>query len=241
MLETSEIIQRDEPPKVSVRDIFNGIFSGIVSFRLKRIDSRRFWPLLVFFLLILVTISHEANYAASFEIVSLRFMGWPYAIAINIAIFVSEYFMGWKGTNRYAWWTFIASTLGSGLMNVAYILPWDKSGWNEFFAWIYALLPTILIVFIGFLSSAVNKMAITQERRWETDAEKNERKYTCFCGDSFPRSIDLAQHTRGHIKELRSLSISPLESLQYLKETYPDAKEYPTIGKIKQWTGEKQK
>jgi len=241
MIETPEIVQRDSP-RVSIKDILGDITGSILSFRIRRIDNRRLWPLLVFFLLILVTISHEANYAASFEVESLQFMGWPYAIALNLAIFVAEYFMRWNATRRYAWITFVLASLGSGLTNVAYIHPWDISGsaWNGFFAWIYALLPTLLIIAVGFLSSEVNKMATTQEKRWETQAGKDEKKYSCFCGSSFSKSIELAQHTRAHITELKSLNVSALKSLQYLKEAYPDTKEYPPIGKIKQWIEKKE-
>jgi len=215
------------------------IFDFLKNIRIKRLDPRRFWPLIVFGLLILVTISHEASYAASFEIGSLEFMGWPYAIAINIAIFVSENFMRLSSVKNRALWVFIAATLGSGLMNVAYIHPWDIVGWqNQLFAWVYALLPTTLIVLVGWLSSGVNKIATSQEKRWETEANKEDSKYICFCDAGFDKPIQLANHTKQHTKELRELNVEKaIDALGYLKSAYPDAKKYPSIGKVRQWLG----
>lgn len=217
------------------------IFEIISNFRLhriRRIDTRRIWPLSVILLIVLVTITHEAKYAGDFEVIGLQFIGWFYAIAINMAIIVSEYFTQWKSTRKPAWIVFGIATVGSGALNIAYVKPWNNSGFDAVFAWIYSLLPTILIVFLGFLSSNVAKIARTQEARWERESTDDQTaEYECFCGEKFHKPIQLANHTKKHIAELKQNSHieSGVSALVYFKENYPDAGNYPVMDKLNKW------
>ena len=230
---------------ITARDIVNEwIVLGLLklsSFRFKRIDSRRLWPLLTILIIAAVTITHEATFAGSFEEPGFEFIGWPYAIAINMAIIISEYFMGWKTSRRAAWVTFIVATFGSGALNVAYVKPWEASNWwDAIFAFIYALLPTILIIFLGLLSSKVGKLASSREASWarEEEKEKDDRQkaYQCFCGEGFEQPIQLAGHTRKHIAELRKGQVTALpQAIALWQGIYPEASEFPDAEKINGW------
>ena len=208
-------------------------------FNIKRIDTRRLWPLFVIVMIVSVTITHEAEYAGTFEIEGLENIGWRYAIAINLAILVGEFFTSWSTTRKFAWSVFIASTVGSGALNIAYIKPWNSTGPDMAFAWIYALLPTILIVLLGFLSSNVAKIAKTQEKKWEREAQAalDPKEYKCFCGEVFSTPIGLANHTKKHIAELRDQPNikNGVSVLVYLKNTYPNVRYYPEITKLNEW------
>jgi len=210
---------------------------NIKDHKIKRIDARRIPPLLVILIIVSVTITHEATYAGSFETNGFQFIGWPYAIAINLAIIIGEYFIQWKSSRIAAWATFIIATLGSGALNIAYIKPWEYSGFDAVFASIYSLLPTIIIVCLGLLSSRVGKIAKTQEARWERESD-NEDQYECFCGEKFSKPIQLANHTKKHITELKQQPniINGVNALVYFKQTYPNATYYPDMKKLNGWT-----
>lgn len=222
----------------SIRDRIRGLileFLDSLEWRKKRRDSRRLYPLLTIALFIAVTITHEATYASSFEQAGFRFIGWPYAIAINISILVTEFFLQWKTTRRWAWIGFGISTIGSGMMNVAYVQPWLRA--DAFFAWVYALLPTAIIVVLGFLSSGAGSLASRQEARWEKEDEAP--RYDCFCGESFSKPIQLANHTKKHASEVRAMEgVSAMGAIEKLRKLYPNGKDYPSIPKILEWRGE---
>lgn len=210
--------------------------------RSRRIDARRFLPLFVIGLFIAVTITHEAYYAGSFEQEQYRLIGWSYAIAINLSILVTEYFTRWKTTRRWAWLAFCTATIGSGMMNIAYIRPWELVNVNSLFAWVYATLPTIIITLLGFLASNVSKLAGAQESRWRTQEERSIEKHVCFCGESFSRPIELAQHTREHIGEIQRAEekkefSGTLGAIEYLKRRYPnvDKEQLPDVNTIAKW------
>ena len=209
------------------------------SFNIKRIDTRRFWPLLIIILVVSVTITHEAEYAGTFEQDGLESIGWRYAIAINLAIVVGEFFTSWASTRQWAWAVFFVATVGSGLLNIAYVKPWNISNVDMWFAWIYAVLPTIIIVVTGFLSNKVSKIAKTQENRWEKEAQLSlsPKQYKCFCGDIYNAPIELANHTKKHISELKQQSNinNGVDVLTYLKQTYPNADTYPEMSKLNEW------
>lgn len=202
--------------------------------RIKKIDTRRVYPLLVILLIVLVTITHEATYAGSFESNGYEFIGWPYALAINLAIIVGEYFMQWKAARIAAWATFFLATFGSGALNIAYVRPWEYTGFDAAFAWVYALLPTIIIVCLGLLSSRVGKLARSQETRWEHEIEKEEKTYECFCGESFSKPIQLAGHTRSHIAELKQQDNieNGVQAMLYFKNKYNNS---PELSQLNEW------
>ena len=198
----------------------------------KRIDNRRFAPLFVIGLFVLVTISHEAFYAGSFEHEGFKVIGWPYAVGMNMSILIAEYFTRWSTTRKWAWAAFYVVSIGSGMMNVAYVRPWTVIGIDGFFAWIYAILPTVIIIFLGFLSSSVGKLASSQEARWE----RLQGKYMCFCGEKFSSSISLKKHIASHVIEIyndvESSQRNAPAILKVLREMYPDKENLPTISNI---------
>lgn len=209
----------------------------------RRIDTRRLAPVFVIGLFIVVTISHEASYAGSFEKEGYEFVGWPYAIAMNLSILIAEYFTRWTTTRTWAWRAFYIVAIGSGLMNVAYIRPWELDGMDELFAWIYAILPTVIIIFLGFLSSSVGKLAGAQEARWKTQDEKADA-FPCFCGKSFAGKRSLDAHTKTHANELRRERDSGTfdnvaGALRFLKDKYEaDDELYPSAVSITRWIKE---
>jgi len=225
---------------MSIKELLNqwivDILTDIKDKRIKRMDTRRVWPLLVILIIVSVTIVHEATYAGSFEAPGYEFIGWPYALAINLAIIVGEYFIQWKSARIAAWATFIIATLGSGALNIAYVRPWEYSGFDAFFSWIYALLPTIIIVCLGLLASNVAKIAKTQEARWER-LDSAEKNYECFCGEKFEKPIQLAGHSKKHVAELKQQDDikSGVNALVYFKETYPDRSFYPPMSQLNSW------
>jgi hypothetical protein len=217
------------------------IFVDFKDRKMKRIDTRRVWPLLVIVLIVSVTITHEATYAGSFESDGYQFIGWPYALAINLAIIIGEYFIQWKSARIAAWATFIIATVGSGALNIAYVRPWEYSGFDALFAWVYALLPTVIIVCLGLLASRVAKIARTQEARWEREDEDTKANYECFCGESFAKSIQLAGHSKKHIAELKQQPNieTGVNALVYFKQTYPNSTFYPPIDQLNNWANDK--
>ncbi len=142
----------------------------------EKVDWRRLFPYVAIILLMSVTISHEAKYAGSFEPPDLEYVGWPYAIAINLSIIISEFFVRWKTTRKWAWISFCVFTIMSGGMNSAWVRPWDLGGIDAFFAWSYALFPTLGIVSLGFLASSTAKLSDATEKRWENEYKKAKAK-----------------------------------------------------------------
>ena len=139
------------------------------------IDARRIAPLAVIVTFMVVTIGHVANYAGSFEAPGWLWLGWPYALAVDVAIIICSYFTKWATTERWAWAGYLSFTLASGVMNAAAIQPWAKA--NPIPAWVYAEFPTVAIALLGFLYRSIDKLVASKERKHsESNEESSERK-----------------------------------------------------------------
>ena len=115
---------------------------------LAKIDRRQLAAYAVILFFMAVTVGHVANYAASFESDGWRALGLFYALAIDASIIVCAWLTRWKTTGRWAWIGYLLSVLASGLMNVAQVRPWSR----EWFAWVYAVFPTVAQSLLGFLA-----------------------------------------------------------------------------------------
>lgn len=87
---------------------------------MKRI--RKLLPLIVVALFSAVTLGHESQFIGSFETSAWRWLGLPFAVGIDVAIFISIYFTQWKSTERVAWWSYVVFALASGALNMAQVL-----------------------------------------------------------------------------------------------------------------------
>lgn len=129
---------------------------------LKKLDNRRKYILAIILTFMLVTVSHIANYAGSFEPDHFGWIGWPYAIAVEVSIIICAYFTKWVTTRRCAWTGYIIFVVASGLMNAGHIQPTGPIAWS------YALFPTVAIGLLGFLYRQVDKLVQPKERPAET-------------------------------------------------------------------------
>jgi hypothetical protein len=125
---------------------------------MKSIDTRRFLPALVIGIFMLVTVGHVASYAGGFEPPGWAWLGWPYAIAVDLSIVVAAFFTQWKST-RLAWWLYAAFVVASGFLNVGAVKPWQRSGFDVASAWVYALFPTLALAGLGFLERDAAKLS----------------------------------------------------------------------------------
>jgi hypothetical protein len=119
---------------------------------------------IVIALLMAVTVGHAATYAGSFEPAGWAWLGWAYAIAVDLAIAVCAYYTRWKATRTWASAGYIAFVSASGVLNIAYIQPWL----HEPGAWVYALFPTVAQALLGFLARDAGKLT---KRRETSEAE----------------------------------------------------------------------
>lgn len=104
-----------------------------------------------------VTVGHVAAYTGSFEPDGWRWLGWVYALAVDVGIIACAWMTQWK-TTHLAWPAYIILIIGSGLLNVAQVAPWKR----DLGAWIYAILPTVAQGLLGFL--ARDASAFTKRR-----------------------------------------------------------------------------
>ena len=98
----------------------------------------------------------------------------------------------------------------------------------------YALLPTIIIILLGFLLSNVTKLASAQEARWN-----KQKEFECFCGGKFPSKASLDAHMKAHANEVRKerdngTIENEFGALKYLKDKY-EGKDVPTVQTLKKW------
>jgi len=94
-----------------------------------------------------VTVGRVANYTGSFESAGWRWLGWLYAVSVDVGIIICARFTEWK-TTRLALPGFVLLVLASGALSIAHVEPW-LVGWG---AWVYALLPTVAQALLGFLA-----------------------------------------------------------------------------------------
>jgi len=124
---------------------------------------------LVIALLMAVTVGHAASYAGSFEPVGWGWLGWAYAIAVDLAIAVCAYYTRWATTRRWATTGYISFVVASGALNVAHLQPWT----HNLGAWVYALFPTGAQALLGFLARDAGKLT---KRREVSESEGELRK-----------------------------------------------------------------
>jgi hypothetical protein len=150
------------------------------------LDKRRIPILLVIGFFMLVTVSHIALYAGSFEPDGLSGFGWPYALAVEVSIIICAYFTKWQTTQRPAWLGYFAFVMASGVMNVGFIQPESVP------AWTYALFPTAAISLLGFLYRQIDTLVKPAERRQSAgnteSTAMNDRK---VAGSRAERSAEL--------------------------------------------------
>ena len=92
-------------------------------------DKRRIPILLVIGFFMLVTVSHIALYAGSFEPDGFSGFGWPYALAVEVSIIICAYFTKWQTTKLWAWVGYFAFVMASGVMNFGFIQPESVPAW----------------------------------------------------------------------------------------------------------------
>ena len=133
-------------------------------------DIRYLAVALVIGTFMLVTIGHVANYAGSFEVNGWWWLGWPYAIGVDLAIVVCAWLTRWQRTRAWAWLGYFSFVIVSGLMNAAAIQPWLEPWPDWLFAWIYSLFPTTAIGLLGFLARQAEQVAERGKRRGKIQA-----------------------------------------------------------------------
>lgn len=86
---------------------------------MKRI--RRWFPLVIAALFMIVTVGHEANFIGSFEPAGWAWLGLPFSLGVDLATFVSLYFTRWATTRTWAWRSYVVFVSASGVFNLAYL------------------------------------------------------------------------------------------------------------------------
>lgn len=107
-------------------------------------------------LLMAVTVGHVAEFTGSLEPGGNRWLGWPYAIAVDLAIAACAWLTTWATTSTWAWVGYVLFVGASGAMNVAHVRPWER-GADAIGAWIYAVFPTVAQALLGFLARDAGK------------------------------------------------------------------------------------
>jgi len=168
----------------------------------------------------LVTIGHVANYAGSFEANGWWWLGWPYAVGVDLAIVICAWLTRWQRTQAWAWSGYFSFVIVSGLMNAAAIEPWLEPWPDWLFAWIYSLFPTAAIGLLGFLARQAEQVAERGKPRgiiakalslWFADKETEQppsksepaikpvQLFTCpLCARWFGSQAGLNAHQRSH-------------------------------------------
>jgi len=164
-----------------------------------------------------VTVGHVANYAGSFEANGWWWLGWPYAIAVDLAIVICAWLTRWKSTRLLAWTGYITFALASGAMNAAAIKPWTQVSIVEsVFAWVYALFPTAAIVLLGLLARDTEKVAEISKARGIL-AQMSKKIATRVASASPPQSDDSKEHEHD-VREFASKTAH----VQWLHHTQPE-------------------
>ena len=112
--------------------------------------------------LMAVTVGHVAAFTGSMEPQGWQWLGWLYALAVDLAIVMCGAFTRWKTTRAWAWSGYFAFIGASGALNIAAVQPWTQT--LMWAAWIYALFPTCAIALLGFLARDVELLAERSER-----------------------------------------------------------------------------
>ncbi len=120
---------------------------------------RQITTYLVILLLMVVTVGHAASYSGSFEPEGWAWLGWAYAIAVDLAIAVCAYYTRWATTRRWASIGYISFVVASGMLNVAHLRPWT----HDLGAWVYALFPTGAQALLGFLARDAGRLTKKRE------------------------------------------------------------------------------
>ena len=175
-------------------------------------DMRRIGPLAIISLFMAVTIGHVAAFTGSFEQPAWRWLGWPYAIAVDSAIIICSQFTKWKTTRLWAWVGYFVFVAASGAMNVAAVAP------IKWAAWVYATFPTAAISLLGFLYGQVDRLAAGKENKKRKESEDKTAPvavpslagsqsgngsgksglHVCWCGRTFAHQNGLNAHQRSH-------------------------------------------
>lgn len=169
------------------------------------IDRRRIPPALVIGLFMAVTVGHVAGYVAQFEHTGSEWLGWPYALAVDLAIVVCSYFTAWATTRAWAWVGYGAFVAASGIMNVAYVAPWQRPDWWA--AWVFALFPTAAVALAGLLYRRVDQLAGNAERRKERQRDESKPQ---SCGKIAAEIAPIAASTPEMSTEARRLALVDL-------------------------------
>jgi hypothetical protein len=112
-----------------------------------------------------VTVGHVAHYAGSFEDPGFRWLGVPYALAVDAAIVLCAWMTRWKTTRGWAMFGYFLFVAASGAMNAAAVRPWARAWPDWAFAWVYALFPTAAIGLLGFLARKAEEVAEHGKKR----------------------------------------------------------------------------
>jgi len=154
-------------------------------------------------LLMAVTVGHVAAFTGSMEQGGWMVLGWPYALAVDLAIATCAWFTRWKTTRVWAWAGYFAFTAASGALNVAAVRPWSQV--LPWAAWIYALFPTFAIALLGFLARDAELLA-ERSKRSKHRAEPapppapqnngHEAHLCAWCSQEFNTRQALSAHLR---------------------------------------------
>lgn len=136
--------------------------------KLKFIDWRVVAVGLLVSVFTVIPIVHVATFTGGFEPSGYEWLGYIYAIGLDLGIATCAWFMRWKTTRIMALVSYFIFVMVDGSFNVAYVEPWKSS--NTLAAWLYAIFPTLIVSILSILAAMVGKLSAKGNRVSAGDA-----------------------------------------------------------------------